>query len=201
MTLPVLYLVAVVTVSVKYGALVLHPGVLWYSAEMAYIDLMQVQPEASNKPYQKQVQNLDAFAAFSASEKKLVDVVDVNTQSEEVQLLSDNVKSSLSGIKEKTEDSRIKMPSLGNAGQVDVALADIAKDQAVDSKTQKQFQELALSADAVPTEQQINELLANRSAVNETENAIPAPVLQRVEQTTGISPAEVQELFDREAED
>ncbi|GAA6136340.1 hypothetical protein NBRC116583_00870 [Arenicella sp. 4NH20-0111] len=192
------YLALIAVASYRYGSLIVNPKVAWYAANMQLIEHEQTEEARAlelGPSIAKSAAILDSAAAV------IEPVIDYDAKDrltdEKIREAEEALKQMVALEEGYAPSKMTDVPASAIPKLSDVAVNQLALAKESEEKGAELFDQLAADPESIPTEQQINDLLAKGSQKQSNQGAIPAPVLQRVEESTGITPEEINELLDQ----
>jgi len=193
------YFLLVASASYRYDSVIADPVTAWHALELAIVDAKNSKPKnaaeeskyglGKNLALLESAKLLDSVPIYhtdgSVTDKQIAD--------------AELVLQEMSALENQHQaSSKSRLPSNVSVQSYDTAGNQLSLVNKGDSTRAELFDALSADPESVPTEQQINDLLTRGASANTPQGVIPATVLDKVEQSTGISPEEVQALLDQE---
>jgi len=194
-----LYFVLTVSVSYRYGSVITNPITAWHAAELAIVAAKNSDsPRTLDNSKYGLGESLSVVEASSSLTSAPVYEAGSSAADQQIADAESILREmdALEGKYQPTKKSSIPTSVVAQPLDISVNQSRLASEN--DAQQTEFYDGLAVDPESLPTAQQVNELLAKRAGSNKPQGVIPETVLQKVEQSTGISPAEVQALLDQE---
>lgn len=194
-----LYLLLIASVFFLYGQLVLNPVTALYAAKLKLVDYQNSSTTNGAQDAKLQLAHSLSIIDTATHELKNLPSADKGALSKEDIASVESLLSEIEGSEQQFSISaQEQIPETVRAQTFDL----VANANQIASSSNVDHSEMldALAADpaSVPTESQINELIARRSGNAVPQGTISPEVLSKVQQSTGISPEEIQNLLDQQ---